>query len=83
MMESLRQSKEQLALVLQVVKHNPALLSWFRGLAHLPDPSRASEVQRLVGAMKANHEDETLVTTLQLLADAKLFRAAMQAIENR
>ena len=82
MMHSPRRSKEQLALVLQVVKNNPALMSWFRGLANLPGSTRAREVQRLVAAMTAAQEDETLIAALQLLADAEWFRVAEQAIED-
>lgn len=73
---------EALTRLVRVLSGDPALLEWFEGLAKMASIARRNEVfrmhQELLGGGQEVSED--VVVPLKLLADDRVFEAAVHAI---
>lgn len=72
-----------LARMVQVIRHDRQLREWFYGMAHKSIVERRNEVYAMVEQLSAEGKDADLVVPFQLLADPRVFEAAWVALGER
>jgi len=71
---------DNLARLVQVVRHDQKLRKWFLSIAHLPTVQRRNEIYAMVERIGNKEEFADLVVSLRLLADSGVFEAACVAL---
>ena len=71
---------DNLARIVQVVRRDRELRRWFDGLSKKAASERRIEIIVMSAKMAAKGEDGDLVASFHLLADARVFEAACEAL---
>lgn len=70
---------DNLARMIQVIQNDPGLRKWFCELANKSAVERRNEIFSAVERMRMEGGDEDLAATFHLLADSRVFDAALLA----
>jgi hypothetical protein len=73
---------DNLAAFVQAIAGDPTLRERFCRIAKMSPTQRFNEIQIMAHRMAAEGEDAELIASLRLLADARVFGAAMAALRD-
>jgi hypothetical protein len=73
---------DNLAAFVQAIAGDPKLRERFGRLAQMSPTQRFNEIHIMAHSMAAGGEDAELIASLRLLADARVFGAAMAALRD-
>jgi hypothetical protein len=71
---------DSLAALIQAIAHDQKLRKWFCALTEKSAVARRNEIYAMTARMTQQGEDTSIVTSLFLLADAKIFDAVCRAL---
>lgn len=70
-------------LLIQALKENRLLLTWFLALASLPADLKHSEIGKMTNKMEQANEQEELITLFKSLNNERIFFAVLQAVKSK
>lgn len=74
--------REELVKFIQVLIEDEELRGWFDEMSELPAGARSAEFTRMAGEMERAGEHPELITATALLANADLFDAVAQTLND-
>ena len=72
---------DRLSTIVQVIRSDRALASWFSGLTRLSAVDRRNAIFGMSEKMRAQGQDPSMVACFQLLSEIEVFEAAHLALE--
>jgi hypothetical protein len=72
---------DNLARMVQVIGPDKQLRAWFSALGQKPALERRNAIYSMSEQMRTDGKDEDLIASFRLLADARVFEAAKQALQ--
>lgn len=72
--------REALEVLCMVIRREKTFRQWYRGLVACPSNLRISALLQMIGEMRRNQEEDTLIDAVAALCDEDLFKLVQEAV---